>query len=173
MITLLVEENNPLTPNFYENTISSLQFHQLSCPCGHSGCLSVHGYYYRFIKTPSGKVRFRICRVKCACCSHTHAILLSSMIPFSQVSLLNHLAVINNYESGLSQESLMNSNPYIDESCFRFILRRYRLFWRERLHSMHISLVPVSVLVRSCFALFSYHFMQIKNVPNILFLNTT
>ena len=44
MITIFVEENNPLTPNFYNNLIAQLQFHRLTCTCGHSGCLSVHGY---------------------------------------------------------------------------------------------------------------------------------
>ena len=87
MITLFVEENNPITSNFYNKTINNLQFHQLTCPCGHSGCLSVHGYYRRSVKTPAGKLTLRICRVKCQCCGHTHAILLSSMVPHSQVLL--------------------------------------------------------------------------------------
>ena len=57
MITLFVEEYNPLTPSFYNQVINNLQFHMLTCPCGHSGCLSVHGYYYRYIKSPTGKIR--------------------------------------------------------------------------------------------------------------------
>lgn len=65
MTTLFVEENNPLTPDFYNKIINSLQFHQLTCTCGHSGCLSVHSYYYRHIKASSGRLRFRICRVIC------------------------------------------------------------------------------------------------------------
>ena len=59
MITLNVEENNPITPKFYNNLISNLQFHKLTCPFGHSGCLSIHGYYNRYIKTSEGKKRFR------------------------------------------------------------------------------------------------------------------
>ena len=87
MITIFVEENNPLTPNFYNNLINSLQFHQLTCPCGHSGCLSIHGYYKRSLKTPVGKLSFRICRVICSCCHHTHALLPSFVVPYSQVSM--------------------------------------------------------------------------------------
>ena len=75
MITLFVEENNPLTPNFYNNLIINLQFHQLTFPCG-----------------------------------HTHAILLSSMVPYSQVSTSDHISVINNYNQGTSQEAIMNAN---------------------------------------------------------------
>ena len=70
MITLYVEENNPITPGFYNSVLNNLQFHQLKCPCGQSGCLSVHGYYNRYVKTEDGKVMFRICRVKCDQCGH-------------------------------------------------------------------------------------------------------
>ena len=111
MITLFVEENNPLTPNFYNNLIINLQFHQLTCPCDHSGGLSVHGYYNRSVKLLGGKVTFRICRVICEHCGHTHAILLSSMVPYSQVSTSDHISVINNYNQGTSQEAIMNANP--------------------------------------------------------------
>ena len=135
MITLFVGENNPISQSFYNNLISNLQFHQLTCPCGHSGCLSIHGYYYRSVKLPTGKVRFRICRVICECCGHTHALLLSSMVPYSQVSLAEHIAIISNYEEGASQEEVMNSNPSIDESCYRFIIRSYLNRWKQKLLS--------------------------------------
>jgi len=173
MITLFVEENNPITSNFYNKTINNLQFHLLTCPCGHSRCLSVHGYYRRSVKTPAGKLTFRICRVKCQCCGHTHAILLSSMVPYSHVSLNDHISIISNYESGKSQNSVMNLNPSIDESNYRYIIRCYKRYWREKLLSEYISLTPVLNLINSCFVHFSYQFMQIKNTPNILFLNTT
>lgn len=173
MITLFVEENNPLTPNFYNDLINSLQFHQLKCPCGHSGCLSVHGYYNRSIKLPYGKVTFRICRVICEHCGHTHAILLSSMVPYSQVSTSDQISIINNYSNDVSQERVMNNNPYIDESCYRYIIKCYLRYWQERLRSERLSLLPAELLIKSCFSHFSRHFMQIKNTPNILFINTT
>lgn len=173
MITLFVEEINPITPNFYNKVLNQLQFHQLTCPCGHSGCLSVHGYYYRFVKTPSGKLRFRICRVICEACGHSHAILLSSMVPYSQVSSNDHIAIISNYENGSTQNDVMDSNPYIDESNYRYIIRTYLTYWREKLFSEKILLSTFPQLILSCFSCFSRQFMQIKSTPNILFLNTT
>ena len=173
MITLFVEENNPLTPNFYNALISSLQFHQLTCPCGHSGGLSVHGYYNRSVKLSSGKTVFRICRVICEHCGHTHAILLSSMVPYSQVSASDHISIIYNYNQGTSQEAVMNTNPCIDESCYRYITRNYLKYWCEKLRSERLSLSHFCLLIKSCFSHFSRQFMQIKNTPNILFLNTT
>lgn len=53
MITLFVEENNPLTPNFYNDLINSLQFHQLKYPCGHSGSLYIVIYSSLSTLTPN------------------------------------------------------------------------------------------------------------------------
>ena len=153
--------------------INNLQFHQLTCPCGHSGCLSVHGYYHRHIKASSGKLLIRICRVKCECCGHTHAILLFSMVPHSQISLAEQVTIIHNYENSLSQDSVMNDNPSIDESCYRYIIRQYLSHWKQKLLFERISFGSIHGLIVSCFSLFSCQFMQIKRIPNILFLNTT
>ena len=173
MITLFVDENNPLTPTFYNNLITNLQFHRLTCPCGHSGCLSVHGYYRRYIKTSDGKLPFRICRVKCECCGHTHAILLSSMVPYSQISLSEQVSIINNYEISSSQEFLMERNNSIDESNCRHVIRQYLMHWKQKLLSERIGFDGIASLTTSCFQFFSFQFMQIKRTPNILFINTT
>lgn len=174
MITLFVEENNPLTQYFYNKSINNIQFHQLTCPsCGHSGCLSVHGYYHRSVKTSSGKNKIRICRVICECCSHTHAILLSSMVPYSQTSAAEQISIIDNYETHQSQDTVMNNNPLIDENNIRYIIRNYLKHWKERLLSEKLNLYPVSELIPSCFRYYFRQFMQIKNVPNVLFINTT
>ena len=67
----------------------------------------------------------------------------------------------------------MNATPSIDESCFRHVIRNYRKYWHEKLISERIRLCTVCQLIKSCFAHFSYQFMQIKNTVNILLLNTT
>jgi hypothetical protein len=121
MITLYVEENKPITPDFYNTLIINLQFHRLTCTCGRSGCLSIHGYYTRFLKSPDGKLPFRICRVICSCCHHTHALLPSALVPFSQISLSEQTEIISCHESGKGWNPLMNRNPSIDESNCRFI----------------------------------------------------
>ena len=173
MITLFVEKNNPLTPNFYNNLINSLQFHQLACTCGHSGCLSVHGYYTRFLKTPDGKQPFRICRVICCCCNHTHALLPSTMVPYSQISLEEHVQIISAHESREKWDTLMNHNPYIDESSCRHIIRRFLRHWKQRLLSEKITTADRAALVCGCFSAFARQFMQIHCTPNLLFMNTT
>ena len=166
-------ELNHITSDFYNKIINNLQFHQLKCPCGHSGCLSIHGYYNRYIKSPDGKLCLRICRVKCECCCHTHAILLSSMVPYSQVSTAEHISIIENYNNNLSQDSVMENNPLIDESNYRYIIKCYLKHWHEKLRSECLTLKPVFRLIKSCFAHFSRQFMQIKRTINMIISITT
>lgn len=173
MITLFVQENNPLTPDFYNSFILTLQIHQLSCPCGHAGCLSVHGYYNRFIKVSSEKLLFRICRVKCDICGKTHALLLSSMVPYSQLSLKEHVDILSAYEAESPTSTLLKRNPVLDESSIRYVIRCYRNHWKERLTSLSIPLFNISLLIKRCFLAYSRQFMQIKRTINYLFLNTT
>lgn len=173
MITLFVEEYNPVTPSFYNNLIASLQIHRLTCTCGHSGCLSVHGYYTRSLKTPEGKLPFRICRVICSCCLRTHALLPSSIVPYSQISLAEHVEIISSHKDRKELETLMNHNPSIDESSCRHIVRSFLHHWKQRLLSEKITLSDRAALIRGCFSAFARQFMQIHCTPNILFMNTT
>jgi hypothetical protein len=172
MITLYVEENNPVTPTFYNSILNNLQFHQLKCPCGQSGHLSIHGYYNRYVKTEDGKVLFRICRVKCKQCGCTHSLLLSSMVPYSQISFKEHLQIITAYEKGTPSSITLSQAMSFDESNFRYIIRMYLKHWKQRLISERIS-INGECLINSCFQHFKRQFMQIKSMPNILFSNTT
>ena len=173
MITIFLEENNPLTPNFYNNLINTLQLHKLTCTCGHSACLSIHGYYTRSLKTPEGKLPFRICRVICSCCHHTHALLPSFMVPYSQISMKEHIDIISSHGDGEGYETLMNQNPSIDESNCRHIIRNFLHHWKQRILSEKITLSDRAALIRDCFSAFERQFMQIHCTPNILFVNST
>lgn len=173
MITLNVGENNTLTQSFYNNLITNLQFHDLTCTCGHSGCLHIHGYYERFLKTPEGRLKLRICRVRCECCGKTHAVLPSFIVPYSQISIQDQTNIIRTYETGSSMENVMMTNTSIDESNCRHIIRQYRKYWKPKFLSGRISTAPLSELISASFHLFSYQFMQIRSTSNILFLNTT
>ena len=173
MITLFVEEYNHLTPNFYNNLIANLQFNRITCTCGHSGCLTIHGYYIRHLKTMEGKLPFRICRVICSCCHHTHALLPSSIVPYSQISMKDHVAILSCHESKGRLNKLIDKNPTIDESNCRYIIRCFLKHWKQRLLSEQISISDTANLVCNCFRTFFRQFMQIHCTSNILFINTT
>ena len=50
MITIIQNEINTLNQSSYNKSINNLDINQLTCPCGHCGTLTKHGYYNRSIK---------------------------------------------------------------------------------------------------------------------------
>lgn len=136
---------NPLNQKDYDDILSSIQFHQLTCTCGHSACLSVHGYYLRGLKTPDGIIRLRICRLRCHECRRTHALLPSLIVPYSQVSAPDQADIIHFFP---------------DKHALRSLLDR-------------IPICPLKELVSLCFSAYCLQFMQVKRTPNILFPLTT
>ncbi len=172
MITVFVDNYNPISQVFYDSVLNSIQFHQLTCPCGHSACLTIHGYYTRKVKNSSGDAFLRVCRVYCSCCHHTHAVLLSSIVPYSQVSLSAHMKILTAHENGIQPDTLMEQNSSIDESNCHYIIRKFLLYWEQRLLSEQIFLSSIDLVVR-CFSCFFRQFMQIRCTPNLLFFNTT
>ncbi len=173
MITIFLRDCNSISQSFYDSVINRIQLHQLCCTCGHSACMSIHGYYFRSIKLPEGTIRLRICRVKCSECNKTHALLLSSFIPYSQIRLCDQHQICVDFESHLPASSVCEANPEIDENNVKSILRNYRHRWREMLRSQKIGLSPVSDLVTSCFLNYSAQFMQNHRGAVRLFLYTT
>lgn len=172
MITILVQDCNLISQSFYDSVINRIQFHQLTCTCGHSACMTIHGYYKRSIKLPDGILRLRICRVRCSECGKTHALLLSSIVPYSQIRTCDQQQICIASHQHLSTSSVCDSNPEIDENNVKSVLRNYRR-WREMLKSLRISLSPLIALIGSCFAHFSAQFMQIHRGSNTLFPCTT
>jgi Domain of unknown function (DUF6431) len=173
MITLSADFCNPISQVLYDNLLANIQFHSLSCSCGHSACLNIHGSYTRGVKYQDETIRLSICRVKCSICGRTHALLPSSLVPYSQVSLTDLVEIISAAERGEPPLALMQRSTSIDENLVSSILRRYRRFWHQRLLSESIPLMPVSLLIRRCFEAFHRQFLQIRNIPNLLFLKNT
>lgn len=173
MITLSIELCNPLTQNIYDDILSSLQFHQLTCTCGRAGCLCVHGYYTRSFKTPDGKISLRICRLRCQECSRTHALLPSVIVPYSQISAPDQADIIRQFHDKEALRSLLDRLPCVDENNVKYILRSFLRHWKQRLLSHGIPLAPFSCLLSGCFSSYGRQFMQVKRTPNLLFPKTT
>lgn len=173
MITIFVQDCNQISQSFYDSVINNLQFHQLTCSCGHSSCLSIHGYYQRSVKTPDGLLSLRLCRVICSECGHTHALLLSSIVPYSQIPFSVQHQVVSSYEAGSFPSSVCEEYLSIDENNVKYLIRSYRKRWREMLRSLSISLSPIIPLIRQCFLHYSAQFMQIHQGRHVLFSTTT
>lgn len=173
MLTVLVQDFNTFTQEFYNSVIFSLPFHSLRCSCGHFGCLTIHGYYVRSVITAEGKTPLTICRLRCTQCHHTHALLLSSIVAYSQIPSEIQRTIAVCYEEGSDRNRLCTSADGIDENNVKSVIHRYVRFWRERLCSSRIGLSSLPELVKACFSDYSMQFMQIRPTPNILFSQTT
>ena len=112
-------------------------------------------------------------RVYCKACGHTHALLLSSMIPYSQIPLVLHVRLIHANEHETGFQNILAEQYLMDENNLKSIIRNYRLHWKQRLRSMRLYLPDIPSLISGCFSLFSRQFMQIKSTSNKLFILPT
>ena len=173
MITIFVHDFNNISQDFYDYVIENTQIHRLTCSCGHSACLNIHGYYVRTIKLHEGSIRLKILRVKCSHCGRTHAILLSSIVPYSQIPLSDQHKIILDFESGTPVYSTCDENSSIDENNVKYIIRQYTKHWREMIRSLRIQLSDLISVVKHCFSNYSVQFMQNHRCINSLFSKTT
>lgn len=173
MITVFTENYKEISQKIYDDRIGSLPAVSFTCPCGCSGCLTEHGSYHRYVKEPEGKIRLTVRRVLCTVCGATHALLLSSIVPYSQVPLRDHAAIAEAYETGGCPADVMDENPEVSFGQVFYILSLYLKYWRERLKAERIPLSPFCALTQGCFAVYSRPFMQIKKTLNILFTPPT
>lgn len=175
MITVITQDCKDISQESYDSMIFSLPLHQLTCSCGHSGCLCFHGRYNRHVITEVFCFLLSVCRVKCSHCGRTHAILPASVVPYARLVLSIQVEILRNIEdpSRPSASSVCKSSPFFGEELVRSVIRRYRRFWKERLRSARASLDDIPDLIRSCFLNYSRQFMQIHTTPNKLFLFPT
>ena len=167
MITILTENYN-ISQEIYDKIIGSLEIMQLSCTCGHRGCLERHASYTRSLRIFGEKITIQILRVRCRECGRTHAILLSMMVPYSQIPYADQQSIAANYEDGDKSSEVLSRNCLIDEREISYIICRYKKHWKERLASIGINVAAESLLSR-CIGAYGRGFMQIKRTPNILF----
>ena len=160
MIIVIIPEVNLVTQNIYDQITERLDPSQLTCAkCSHTGT-TIHGYYNRKLKTAVGKIVLSIMRVKCSFCGATHAILLSSIVPYSWITLKDTVSIIT-AQSADQRYRIMEETPDIDESDVYRIIRNYKSHWKQRLLSFRI---PIDDEVASrCISVFKRMFMQIPS----------
>ena len=145
-----------------------LPLHRLKCTCcGHAGCLIKHGRYTRKLKAGGEELEERsIQRVRCKECGATHAVVPTYIVPYQwEMEILLHWLTDRNYKD------VMEKNHLIDESTVQAVIRRFRQHWQARLATAGLSVeMEAEELVRGCFAHYGRQFLQIRRVPNQLFL---
>lgn len=153
----------PLSSEKYTEIVSNLEFHRIRCSCGQAGCLVRHGYYKRRLKTQLGTITYKILRVRCKHCGHTHAILPETIVPYSQLPVDIQQKMLLFRLGSEELEQILTQNSDITESDVLRIRVRFRCHWKERLASIgadiHIALLD---LLTCCYAAFERQFMQVR-----------
>lgn len=170
MITVTSYKFKYFSQKSYDEFIENINFNQLTCVCSIKGQLIRHASYKRSIKTPDGLITLKILRVKCKSCGKTHAIFPKSIVPYSRISLFDHVSIILTHISGKSFEPIMMENENIEEGNIRYVIKQYLRYWKERITSFGLSITnDIGLLATRCISIFKRQFMQIKCTPNVLF----
>ena len=174
MFTVGVKDYALFSQDYYDSVINSLDLSRLACSCKAVGCFRIHGYYSRKVRTAYDLCHLRVCRVRCMSCGRTHAILLSSMVPHSQIPVHMQRDMVCDYEAGRGLS--LRCSGLIDENNVKAVRLRYRRYWRGRIgvdrYGKKKAESPAS-LVEYCFERYSRQFMQISKGTNILLSETT
>ena len=173
MITLIVDHCKPISQANYDEEVNSVQIHTLICPHGHKGCCSRYGRYKRSIHTEEGKLSLSIARVWCSACAGTHALFLSTMVPYSQLPRDVQAAIIQHYDSDHCYDTILDTFLSLDLHTVHSVVRSFNRHWRQRCLSAGISIFDLHSLTSACFRFFKRQFMQIKIRCNSLFPSPT
>lgn len=162
VLTLMIAN---ITQSYYNNLIHSIDTLELTCPCCKKKGMDIHGYYNRKIKNQNcmEKLDLRIRRVICRNeqCGSTSALLPSSIVPYSQISMVETIDIIN-AQSLQDKEVIMQRNPLIDYNDILLTTRNFKKKWRRRLAEIEEAMGDESFFVK-CISFFSVHFMQIPD----------
>lgn len=73
-------------------------------------------------------------------CDRSHALIPSSLVPYSQIPLEDQVSPIEAFEEGWVPEAVLDSNPEIDDRTPLRLIRMYLIYWRKRFLSKQIAL---------------------------------
>ncbi len=158
----------------YDLIVDDLQLVQIRCnECNQCGFV-VHGYYdrrlKRCLKNGESSARITILRIRCTHCGKTHAVLLSSMIPYSQLSVEDSISIIE-LEHNCQINSFLDEHYWIETDDVFNTRKKFRHYWKERLLSSRLFL-HMENLTESCIEQFRLQFMQIR-CRSIFFLSSS
>lgn len=152
-----------ITQSDYDQIIKAIDL--LALPCPHCKCMGmcVFAYYIRKVKNHSfsEKTNLRVLRVRCKNeeCGTTHAILPSTIVPYSQITMYDTLNIIN-ASSKEDVKQILEKNVHIDLKDIANVKERFRLYWKSLL-SVVDGVMGHNSFFASCIYLFKRHFMQI------------
>lgn len=173
MVTIMAEKCNSLSQEIYDEYVENVNIYSVTCQhCKCTGTMKRYGFYERRVRFKGKVVKIRIQRICCKECGHTHALLLSIMVPYSQIPLEDQIQIIVHRESSEELEKILIDNSLIDDSEVRRIIVNFDCHWLQPLLSTGLGLLSKS-LTKTCIRLYTRQFMQIHQGNVICFLPAT
>lgn len=173
MITFIGDNFKSFSQESYNKFLKDINIYELPCSCDIKGHFIKYGHYNRNIKIAGKSITLRIQRLLCKSCGKTHALLPKDLVPYSQISVHDHIFIIEAYLSLNSYEDIMINNEFINENTISYIINKFRCVWHQALLSLDLSVKSkLDLVVSRCLIHFKRQFMQIKSTINILFSRT-
>lgn len=139
MISFSIKGYNTLSPYSYNKFIQSVDLRSLHCECDPSASFSIHAYYNRYVKTPVGKILYRICRVICSYCGVTHALIPICIIPYTQRSLQDTVCLFLAFHKNIPFSSIFDHFFHFDPAEIYRLRKHFLLNW----HSFFLDHIPL------------------------------
>ena len=163
LITLNVQHlNEEISQSLYDRCLDQIDLHRLPCTCGRHDMV-LHSSYERYIRTSNGKFKLLITRVRCKSCGKTHAILLSSIVPWQSVQLAVQIRILKGYQ----MDQLMTDNIHIDEQVIFRVKMNFKNRYKAWMLSFHLTFDDD--LVFHAYRSFRSNFMQVRKGSYRLF----
>lgn len=163
MIIVLTTMISEITQSDYDQIVNAINL--LTLPCPHCKCIGmcIFAYYVRKVKNAScsEKTNLRILRVQCKNeeCRATHALLPSTIVPYSQITMYDTIDMIN-ASSEEDEHEILDRNVHIDPKDILRVKLRYSLFWQSWISEITETMGETSFFT-SCIEKFKMHFMQV------------
>lgn len=163
MIIVLTNMIAEITQLDYNQIIYALNL--LALPCPHCKCIGmcIFAYYFRKVKNCSSdeKTKLRILRVRCLNeeCKKTHAILPSTIVPYSQITMADTIDIIQ-CESKDKELEILGRNILLDPKDIYRTKRRFTEYWKSKIADIKAAMGDSSFFT-ACIDKFKRHFMQI------------
>lgn len=164
MILFSIKDFKSFNQKSYAYILSKINISTITCP----NCKKVHtlvffGYYSRSIITNSGIVILDIQRVYCKHCHTTHALLPSSLVPYSQYPVYALKDII------LEDEQRMMILFQISLQAVRRICSHYHVLWAQLLPNLWHR-ISLHLLVHFCFSSLIRQFMQMRSIKLFIWI---
>ncbi len=160
----LIQEN-------YNKFVDAIDFTISQCQCKSIGQFVIHGYYDRKIRTNGWLVILLVIqRMKCKSCGKTHAVLPTSIVPYSQILLTDMIGMIISHEEKTSYK--INKDSHLTRKDVKYVIKQYLRHWRDRILAIAsgsiIEFLRSSDLTRQVHCAYNTAFMQVKRCSYLL-----